>query len=129
MQTARQARACEPRSPQGLIRANPMRRVEQVPSGGESDHGEALDEADLATLMVGYKSSATMFPPVAIDAATGARRNELAFRWTDLDVEKKAFRVERALEVTKKFGTRFKPPKPSGESVRSRWMTPAWRFS
>jgi integrase len=96
----------------GLLIANPMRRVEQVPSGGESDHGEALDEADLRILVSGFKPSATMYAPVAVDAATGARRNELlAFRWTDLDVEKKALRVERALEITKKYGTRFKPPK------------------
>lgn len=96
----------------GLLKANPMRRVEQVPSGGESDHGLALDEPDLATLVLGFKPSARMYAPVAIDAATGARRNELlAFRWTDLDVEKKALRVERALEVTKKFGIRLKPPK------------------
>jgi integrase len=96
----------------GLIRANPMRRVEQVPSGGESDHGLALEEADLATLVAGFRSSPTMYAPVAIDAATGARRNELlAFRWIDLDVEQKALQVERALEMTKKFGIRFKPPK------------------
>jgi integrase len=96
----------------GLIRANPMRRVEQVPSGGESDHGLALEETELATLVAGFRPSPTMYAPIAIDAATGARRNELlAFRWTDLDVEKKSLRVERALEVTKKFGTRFKPPK------------------
>jgi integrase len=96
----------------GLLKANPMRRAEQVPSGGESDHGDALDEADLGILISGFKPSATMYAPVAVDAATGARRNELlAFRWTDLDVEKKALRVERALEVTKKFGTRFKSPK------------------
>jgi integrase len=95
----------------GLLVANPMRRVEQVPSPGESDHGVALDETDLATLVAGYKPS-SMYPIVALDAATGPRRNEiLAFRWTDLDVEKKALRVERALEVTKKFGTRYKPPK------------------
>lgn len=96
----------------GLVRASPMRRVEQVPSGGESDHGLALDEEDLAKLVSGFGPSATMYAPVAIDASTGARRNELlAFRWVDLDVEKKALRVERALEVTKKFGVRFKPPK------------------
>jgi integrase len=96
----------------GLLKANPMRRAELLPSGGESDHGDALDEVDLGTLVGGFKPSATMYAPVAVDAATGARRNELlAFRWTDLDVEKKALRVERALEVTKKFGTRFKPPK------------------
>jgi hypothetical protein len=27
--------------------SQPMRRAEQVPSGGESDHGEALEEVDL----------------------------------------------------------------------------------
>lgn len=96
----------------GLIRATPMRRVEQVPSAGESDHGVALDEKDLGTLVSGFRPSTTMYAPVAVDAATGARRNELlAFRWTDLDVAQKALRVERALEVTKKFGVRFKPPK------------------
>jgi integrase len=96
----------------GLLIANPMRRVEQVPSPGESDHGLALDETELATLVAGFKPSATMYPVVALAAAAGARRNELlAFRWTDLDVENKALKVERAIEVTKKFGVRFKPPK------------------
>jgi integrase len=53
-----------------------------------------------------------MYPVVAVDAANGARRNEmLAFRWTDFDHEKKTLKVERALEVTKKFGARFKEPK------------------
>ena len=96
----------------GLVRTTPMRRVEQIPSGGESDHGLALDEKDLATLVAGFRPSATMYGPVAIDAATGARRNELlAFRWMDLDIAQKSLRVERALEMTKKFGIRFKPPK------------------
>jgi integrase len=40
------------------------------------------------------------------------RRNELlALRWTDVDFEKQTIRVERALEQTKKFGIRLKPPK------------------
>lgn len=96
----------------GLLIANPMRRVEQLPSPGESDHGLALDETDLATLVTGFRTSPTMYAPVAIDAATGARRNELlAFRWIDFDPDKKALKVERALEVTKKFGVRYKPPK------------------
>jgi integrase len=96
----------------GLLRANPMLRVEQVPSGGESDHGLALDESELGKLVAGFRPSATMHAAVALTAATGVRRNELlALRWTDLDLEKKALRVERALEVTKKFGTRYKAPK------------------
>jgi integrase len=96
----------------GLLVANPMRRIEQVPSPGESDHGLALDEDDLAKLVAGFRSSNTMHAPVALTAATGVRRNELlAFRWTDFDPDKKTVRVERAIEVTKKFGIRYKPPK------------------
>jgi integrase len=89
-----------------------MRRVEQVPSGGESDHGLALDEADLAKLVTGFRPTPTMYTPVAVDAQTGVRRNELlAFRWADFDEAQKTLKVDRALEVTKKFGVRFKPPK------------------
>jgi integrase len=48
---------------------------------------------------------------LALTAGIGARRNEvLAFRWVDFDPEK-TIRVERAIEVTKKFGIRYKPPK------------------
>jgi len=53
----------------------------------------------------GFKPSQTMYLPVALAAATGVRRNELlAFRWTDLDVEKKTIKVERAWENTDKYG-------------------------
>jgi integrase len=95
----------------GILKSNPMKRTEQVPSGGESDHGVALDETELATLVAGFKPS-SLYPIVALDASTGPRRNEiLAFRWIDHDPEKKTLKVERALEVTKKFGLRYKPPK------------------
>jgi integrase len=107
----------------GLLVSNPMLRVEQVPSVKPSpvsdldtdtdqyDIGEGLTEAELASLINGFKS-ATIFPIVALAAATGARRNEiLALRWTDLDTEKKTLRIERAWEPTKKFGLRLKPPK------------------
>lgn len=95
----------------GLINANPMKRTEQVPSGGESDHGIALDETELGTVVDGFKPS-SVYPIVALTAAIGVRRNEvLAFRWLDFDVEKKTLRVERALDFTKKFGIGFKPPK------------------
>lgn len=96
----------------GLILANPMRRAEQVPSPGESDHGLALSEPDLNSLVTGFKPLRPIYPIVALTAAIGARRNEvLAFRWIDFDPDKKTIRVERAIEVTKKFGTRYKSPK------------------
>jgi integrase len=107
----------------GMIAANPMLRVEQIPNPdpiiveGEYDPeddelGEGLDEAQLKEVVAGFKTSASMYAPVAVDAATGLRRNELlALRLTDLNEEKKTLRIERALEQTKKFGIRFKPPK------------------
>jgi integrase len=96
----------------GLILANPMRRAEQIPSPGESDHGLALSEPDLNTLVAGFRPLHGLYQIVALTAVIGARRNEvLAFRWIDFDPDKKTIRVERAIEVTKKFGIRFKPPK------------------
>ena len=95
----------------GLLRSNPMSRIENAPGSPEGDHGVALDETELATLVNGFEPS-SLYPIVALTAATGARRNEmLAFRWSDFDAAKKTIRVERALEVTKKFGIRYKPPK------------------
>ena len=106
----------------GEIANNPMAKVEQVPSlslqpenaeEAEVDSiGEGLSEPGLSALVDGFKSSSSLHAIVALAAATGMRRNELlALRWTDLDVEKKTLRIERALERTKKFGIRVKPPK------------------
>lgn len=96
----------------GILASNPMIRIEQLPSAGESDHGLALDEPDLKALVSGFKPSATMYAPVAVTSSTGVRRNELlGFRWSDFAAEQKTLKVERALEVTKKFGVRYKPPK------------------
>jgi integrase len=105
----------------GIIAANPMLRVEQVPNAevavddGEDQEtdaiGEGLSETELAALVAGFKPS-SLYPVVALAAACGARRNELlALRWTDLDLDKKTLRIERAWEQTKKFGLRLKPPK------------------
>jgi integrase len=107
----------------GMIVANPMLRVEQIPNpepqisddeladDREDDIGEGLDEKQLAALIAGFKPS-SHFSIVALAAATGARRNELlALRWTDLDPDKKTLRIERAWEQTKKYGLRLKPPK------------------
>jgi integrase len=89
-----------------MIVNNPMLRVEQVPNPEvqlldddeqEADKiGEGLDDAELPRLIAGFEPT-SLYPIVALAAATGARRNELlALRWTDLDVEKKALRIERA---------------------------------
>jgi len=107
----------------GLITVNPMARVEQIPNpdghvsddemaeSDQSDYGEGLEETELAVLVAGFKPS-SLYPVVALAAATGARRNELlALRWNDLDAQKKTLRIERAWEQTKKFGLRLKPPK------------------
>jgi integrase len=94
----------------GLITSNPVARAE-APSAGESDHGMALDEGQLRTLLEGFRPS-PLFPIVAVLAFTGARRGEvLALRWTDLDVEKKTLRIERAVEQTSKFELAIKGPK------------------
>lgn len=102
----------------GVISANPMLRVEQVPTVNEfdpdaesNDIDEGLTDVELATLIDGFRTS-TIFPIVTLAAGTGARRNELlALRWTDLDIEKRMLRIERAWEPTKKFGLRLKAPK------------------
>ncbi|MGX1352995.1 integrase [Bradyrhizobium elkanii] len=105
----------------GLISVNPMSRVEQIPSVSEvydpdgdeqtDDIGEGLSETELATLIAGFKEM-PIYPVVVLAAASGARRNELlALRWIDLDADKKTLRIERALEQTKKYGIRIKPPK------------------
>ena len=90
---------------------NPMESTTKVPSPGESDHGVALDEQQLRTLVQGFKGSA-LYGFVSVAAFTGARRNEiLALRWSDLDPANKTLRIERALEETEKHGIRIKGPK------------------
>jgi integrase len=104
----------------GMLVTNPMLRVEKVPDATspvldddrrEDDIGEGLDETELATLIAGFTTS-SLYPVVALAAATGARRNELlALRWTDIDFDEKTIRIDRAWEQTKMFGLRLKPPK------------------
>jgi integrase len=79
----------------GQLVANPLDRAERVPSPGEADHGMALDQEQLHTLLAGFRGS-VLFPIVAVAAFTGARRNEvLALRWSDLDIEDLADRARR----------------------------------
>jgi len=85
----------------GLLSSNPIDRAEKIPSPGESDHGQVLDEEQLASVVQSFRDF-TLYPIVAAAAFTGARRNEiLALRWSDLDSVAKTLRIERALEETK----------------------------
>jgi integrase len=94
----------------GLIKSSPVARAE-APSPGESDHGMALDEDQLRTLLEGFRPS-PLFPIIAVLAFTGARRGEvLALRWSDLDVANKTLRIERAVEQTAKYDLTIKGPK------------------
>jgi integrase len=94
----------------GLLSINPVGRAE-APSPGESDHGMALDETQLRTLLDGFRSS-SLFPIIAVLAFTGMRRGEaLALRWRDLDIEQRTLRIERAVEQTSEYGLALKEPK------------------
>jgi integrase len=95
----------------GLIVVNPMVKTQTKPKMGEVDHGIALDADDLAKLVAGFKVS-RFYEIVALAASTGARRNELlALSWSAFDADKRTLRIERALEVTKVGGVKFKSPK------------------
>jgi integrase len=64
------------------------------------DIGEGLSQKELKTLVSGFLGS-PIYPIVAPAAATGMRRDELlAFRWTDLDLDKKEVRIRCAVEQT-----------------------------
>jgi integrase len=95
----------------GTIGANPIDRAEKVPSPGDSNHGQVLDEEQLSQLVQGFKAS-TLYSIVAVAAFTGARRNEiLALRWSDLNVAQRSLKIERAMEETKAAGRTVKEPK------------------
>jgi len=84
-----------------LLSANPIDPAEKIPSPGESDHGQASDKDQIATLVQHFRGY-SLYPIVAVAAYTGARRNEiLALQWRDLDLVAKTLRIERALEETK----------------------------
>ncbi len=94
-----------------VIPINAIEGAEMVPSPGDSDHGQVLDEEQLTALVRGFRKSA-LYAIVATAAFTGARRNEiLALRWSDLNPVKKALRIERAMEETKAGGRTVKQPK------------------
>lgn len=99
----------------GLLVSNPADRAE-APRAADSDAGTVLEPEELSALVKGFRDVKgvrhPLFEIVAVAAYTGARRNEvLALKWSDLDVDKKTLRIERALEETKAHGRRTKAPK------------------
>jgi integrase len=54
----------------GLLRSNPMSRIENAPGSPEGDHGVALDEPDLRALVAGFKAAP------ALISARGADRGD-----------------------------------------------------
>jgi integrase len=94
-----------------VLAINPLACVEKVPCPPEADHGTALDEAQLNTLINGFRGS-TLYLLVATAIRTGCRRNEiLALQWRDVDFAAKTLRIERSLERTRGGTLSLKEPK------------------
>ncbi|MBK8157360.1 MAG: site-specific integrase [Rhodospirillaceae bacterium] len=84
---------------------------------------QVLDQTDLATLLgklAASKSTVLPYPLALLALDCGARRGELlALRWTDLDPERRALRIDRAIDVTKEFGVVIKPALKNEHSRRT----------
>lgn len=93
-----------------LIPDNPADDAE-APTFEDGDAGTVLEQAELATLLQGFKGRA-IYPAILTVAFTGARLNEvLALQWSDVNFEAKTLSIVRAIEPTKKHGRRIKAPK------------------
>src|SRR5262249_32113275 len=72
---------------------------------------EILSPAQVKTVLETLRGK-PLHPIVALALGTGLRRSELlALRWSDVDFDGGALRVEQALEQTKRGGLVFKAPK------------------
>jgi integrase len=90
---------------------SPIADLAKIPARGESDHGVALDEAQLRKLIGGFRDH-PLHTIVNVAAFTGARRSEiLALRWEDLNPIARTLRIERSVEHTRRHGLRVKGPK------------------
>jgi integrase len=93
-----------------LLFSNPVKDAE-TPARPEADHGQALEPEQLSALVNKFRGT-PLFEIVATAAGTGARRGEiLALQWADVDFENKTIRIERAIEVTERYGRVLKEPK------------------
>jgi integrase len=96
---------------------NPKRTRNQGTQAEGAADGKALDNEQLPALFGAFKGK-PLFALVAVCLGTGLRRGEvLALSWSDIDLEKLTLRVNRAIEVTEKFGVRIKDC-PKNDSSR-----------
>jgi integrase len=93
------------------IANNPISDLAKIPGRGESDHGVALDEAQLRRLIKGFVDH-PLHAIVNVAAFTGARRSEiLALKWENFDPIARTLRIEHSIEHTRRHGLRVKGPK------------------
>lgn len=88
--------------------------------GGAADAGgqiRALDRSELPALFAACAGTPS-HTIAALAVGTGMRRGEmLALRWSDVDLDKKTIRINRAMDVTRKFGVQIKDA-PKNDSSR-----------
>jgi integrase len=83
-------------------------KEQAAPKVDDAEQAIVRDIPALMTALQGWR-----YGPVAMIALfSGLRLGEvLALRWNNVDLDRKVLRVHEALEQTKRFGIRFKPPK------------------
>ena len=100
------------------IAKSPIADLAKIPPRGESDHGVALDEAELRKLLDGFRDH-PLHVIVNVAAFTGGRRSEiLALKWENFDPIARTLRIEGSVEHTRRYGLRVKGPK-SARGVRT----------
>ena len=69
----------------------------------QAEEIEILDQSQIDEVLTKLRDAdEPLFPFVVLALATGARRGELlALRWSDIDFDAPAIRIERSLEETK----------------------------
>ena len=81
---------------------------EGAPKVKDADVAIVRDVPDLVAKLRGWR----LYVPAMVALFTGMRLGEvLALRWSRVDLDAKVIQVREALERTKAFGVRFKPPK------------------
>jgi len=106
------------RNPADKVKApNPKRAREENPDQESGSPIKALEQEQVNGLFTALWDK-PIFTLAVLATGTGLRRGELlALRWSDLDLEKRTVRVNRAVDLTKEFGVRIKEC-PKNDSSR-----------